>query len=73
MGEAVETLLAYLKDPIWVITEIIYILGVLTVIFAATNFLHGFAQKDTPAIKVGVIALVIGLVLLVPHVVYIRM
>lgn len=59
-----------LRDPLDLVFLFIYVIGVLVLIFAAMQFLHAVLYKDTKARRDGVRALLLGVVLLAPRIVY---
>ena len=59
-----------LRDPLDLVFLFIYVIGVLVLIFAAMQFLHAVLYKDTKARRDGVRALLIGIGLLAPRIVY---
>lgn len=59
-----------LRDPLDLVFLFIYVIGVLVLIFAAMQFLHAVLYKDTKARRGGVRALLLGVVLLAPRIVY---
>lgn len=59
-----------LRDPLDLVFLFIYVIGVLVLIFAAMQFLHAVLYKDTKARRDGVRALLLGIVLLAPRIVY---
>lgn len=59
-----------LRDPLDLVFLFIYVIGVLVLIFAAMQFLHAILYKDTKARRDGVRALLLGVVLLAPRIVY---
>lgn len=59
-----------LRDPLDLVFLFIYVIGVLVLIFAAMQFLHAILYKDTKARRDGVRALLLGIVLLAPRIVY---
>lgn len=59
-----------LRDPLDLVFLFIYVIGVLVLIFAAMQFLHAVLYKDTKAWRDGVRALLLGVVLLAPRIVY---
>ncbi len=59
-----------LRDPLDLALLFIYVIGVLVLIFAAMQFLHAVLYKDTKARRDGVRALLLGVVLLAPRIVY---
>ena len=59
-----------LRDPLDLVFLFIYVIGVLVLIFAAMQFLHADLYKDTKARRDGVRALLLGVVLLAPRIVY---
>lgn len=59
-----------LRDPLDLVFLFIYVIGVLVLIFAAMQFLHAVLYKDTKARRDGVRALLLGIGLLAPRIVY---
>ena len=59
-----------LRDPLDLVFLFIYVIGVLVLIFAAMQFLHAVLYKDTKARRDGVRALLLGVVLLAPRIIY---
>lgn len=59
-----------LRDPLDLVFLFIYVIGVLVLIFAAMQFLHAVLYKDTKARRDGMRALLLGVVLLAPRIVY---
>lgn len=59
-----------LRDPLDLWFLFVYVIGVLVLIFAAMQFLHAVLYKDTKARRDGVRALLIGIGLLTPRIVY---
>ncbi len=59
-----------LRDPLDLVFLFIYVIGVLVLIFAAMQFLHAVLYKDTKARHDGVRALLLGIGLLAPRIVY---
>lgn len=59
-----------LRDPLDLVFLFIYVIGVLVLIFASMQFLHAVLYKDTKARRDGVRALLLGVVLLAPRIVY---
>lgn len=59
-----------LRDPLDLVFLFIYVIGVLVLIFAAMQFLHAVLYKDTKARRDGVRALLVGIGLLAPRIVY---
>lgn len=59
-----------LRDPLDLWFLFVYVIGVLVLIFAAMQFLHAVLYKDTKARRDGVRALLLGVVLLAPRIVY---
>lgn len=59
-----------LRDPLDLVFLFIYVIGVLVLIFAAMQFLHAVLYKDTKARRDGVRALLLGICLLAPRIVY---
>lgn len=59
-----------LRDPLDLVFLFIYVIGVLVLIFAAMQFLHAVLYKDTKARRDGVRALLLGIALLAPRIVY---
>ena len=59
-----------LRDPLDLVFLFIYVIGVLVLIFAAMQFLHAVLYKDTKARRDGLRALLLGVVLLAPRIVY---
>ncbi len=59
-----------LRDPLDLAFLFIYVIGVLVLIFAAMQFLHAILYKDAKARRDGVRALLLGVVLLAPRIVY---
>lgn len=59
-----------LRDPLDLVFLFIYVIGVLVLIFAAMQFLHAVLYKDTKARRDGMRALLLGVVLLTPRIVY---
>ena len=59
-----------LRDPLDLVFLFIYVIGVLVLIFAAMQFLHAILYKDTKARRDGVRALLLGIGLLAPRIVY---
>lgn len=59
-----------LRDPLDLWFLFVYVIGVLVLIFAAMQFLHAVLYKDTKARRDGVRALLLGIGLLAPRIVY---
>lgn len=59
-----------LRDPLDLWFLFVYVIGVLVLIFAAMQFLHAVLYKDTKARRDGVRALLLGIGLLTPRIVY---
>lgn len=59
-----------LRDPLDLWLLFVYVIGVLVLIFAAMQFLHAILYKDTKARRDGVRALLLGIGLLAPRIVY---
>ncbi len=59
-----------LRDPLDLWFLFVYVIGVLMLIFAAMQFLHAVLYKDTKARRDGVRALLLGIGLLTPRIVY---
>ena len=59
-----------LRDPLDLALLFIYVIGVLVLIFAAMQLLHAVLYKDPKARHDGVVALLLGIVLLAPRIVY---
>ena len=59
-----------LRDPLDLWFLFVYVIGVLVLIFAAMQFLHAVLYKDTKARRDGVRALLLGICLLAPRIVY---
>lgn len=59
-----------LRDPLDLWFLFVYVIGVLVLIFAAMQFLHAVLYKDTKARRDGVRALLVGIGLLAPRIVY---
>lgn len=59
-----------LRDPLDLVFLFIYVIGVLVLIFAAMQFLHAVLYKDTKARRDGVRALLLGIGLLAPRIIY---
>ena len=59
-----------LRDPLDLWFLFVYVIGVLVLIFAAMQFLHAVLYKDTKARRDGVRALLLGIALLAPRIVY---
>ena len=59
-----------LRDPLDLWFLFVYVIGVLVLIFAAMQFLHAILYKDTKARRDGVRALLLGIGLLTPRIVY---
>lgn len=59
-----------LRDPLDLWFLFVYVIGVLVLIFAAMQFLHAILYKDTKARRDGVRALLLGIGLLAPRIVY---
>lgn len=59
-----------LRDPLDLWFLFVYVIGVLVLIFAAMQFLHAVLYKDTKGRRDGVRALLIGIGLLTPRIVY---
>ena len=59
-----------LRDPLDLWFLFVYVIGVLVLIFAAMQFLHAVLYKDTKARRDGVRALLLGIGLLAPRIIY---
>lgn len=59
-----------LRDPLDLWFLFVYVIGVLVLIFTAMQFLHAVLYKDTKARRDGVRALLLGIGLLAPRIVY---
>lgn len=59
-----------LKDPIDILLLLIYVVGVLIMVYSAMQFVHGTIYKDKPAIKSGIKTFFLAVILLVPRLSY---
>ncbi len=59
-----------LKDPIDILLLLIYVVGVLIMVYSAMQFVHGFIYKDKSAIKSGIKTFFLAVFLLVPRLSY---
>ena len=59
-----------LRDPLDLWFLFVYVIGVLVLIFAAMQLLHTVLYKDTKARRDGVRALLLGIGLLTPRIIY---
>ncbi len=59
-----------LKDPIDILLLLIYVTGVLILVYSAMQFIHGILYKDKTATASGIKTLIISLLLLVPRLSY---
>lgn len=59
-----------LRDPLDLALLFVYVIGVLVLIFAAMQLLHAVLYKDMAARRAGLQALLLGVVLLAPRLVY---
>lgn len=59
-----------LKDPLDILLLLIYVTGVLILVYSAMQLIHGFLYKDKAAKRSGIKTLIISLVLLAPRLTY---
>ncbi|WP_036607401.1 M28 family peptidase [Oribacterium sp. P6A1] len=59
-----------LKDPIDIPLLLIYVIGVLIMVYSAMQFVHGFLYKQKPYIRSGVKTFIIAVILLAPRLIY---
>ncbi|SFG51729.1 hypothetical protein [Oribacterium sp. WCC10] len=59
-----------LKDPFDIILLLIYVTGVLTIVYSAMQLLHGYLYKEKQYICSGIMALLLSVLMLMPRLVY---